>query len=277
MKRLPSNREQLFTWFTHKLRYIISAKQHVEAWTLIDEACQRYEDLQHTKPITYAELLDRQAYVLGRWGDHQDAQSKKEPDQTTTKHLQEEAFRHWQEAVEVHQKCIDMLRRCERFSSPIEQSHIRFKRARLLNDLAYYRRCIGQLEEAKQAMGECLQLKELRFAGTNSLAVSYGDYGQLLGQLGYYQDALAYSDRALQIVQKIIDNGDISSLQEKGMQLVDKGKLLLLLGHLDEAKTFFLEGISLVEGTSRSVYKDHAEEGLRESLKHGTKKTPITN
>ncbi len=246
----------------HKLRYMISAKQHAEAWTLIDEACQRHEDLQHTKPITYAELLDRRAYVLGRWGDHQDAQSKKEQDKASAKNLQEEAYRHWQAAVEVHQQCIDMLRRCERFSSPVEQSHIRFKRARLLNDLAYYRRCIGQLEEAKQAMGECLKLKEVGFAWTNSLAVSYGDYGQLLGQLGYYQDALTYSDRALQIVQKIIDDGDTSSLQEMGMQLIDKGKLLLLLGHLDEAKALFNKGIDLVEGTSRSVYKDHAEEGL---------------
>ena len=247
----------------HKLRYLIGAKQYAEAWTLIDEACRRYEDLQYTKPITYAELLDRRAYVLGRWGDHKDAQSKKELDKTSAKKLQQEAYRNWQEAVEVHQQCIDMLRRSERFSSPVEQSHIRFKRARLLNDLAYYRRCIGLLEEAKQAMGECLKLKEVGFAWTNSLAVSYGDYGQLLGQLGQYQDAVAHADRALQIVQKIIDDGDTSAMQEKGMQLVDKGKLLLLLGHLDEAKTLFKEGIELVEGTSRSVYRDHAEEGLR--------------
>ena len=247
----------------HKLRYMTSAKQYAEAWILIDEACQSYENLQHAKPITYTELLDRRAYVLGRWGDFQDAQSKKEPDKASAKKLQEEAYNHWQNAVEVHQQCIDMLRTSERFSSPVEQSHIRFKRARLLNDLAYYRRCIGQLEEAKQAMGECLKLKELGFAWTNSLAVSYGDYGQLLGQLGYYQDALTYSDRALQIVQKIIDDGDTSSLQEKGMQLVDKGKLLLLLGRLDDAKAHFIEGILLVRGTSRDVYKDHAEEGLQ--------------
>src|SRR6266516_517636 len=247
----------------HKSRYLTGAKQYTQAWSTIDQVCSQHEDLQYTKPITYAELLDRRAYVLGRWGDFQDAQEKKEQDEILAKKLGVEAYHHWQEAVEVHQQCIDMLRKSERFSSPVEQSHIRFKRARLLNDLAYYRRCIGQLEEAKQAMGECLKLKEAGFAWTNSLAVSYGDYGQLLGQLGYYQDALDYSDRALRIVQKIIDDGDTSSLQEKGMQLVDKGKLLLQLGHLDEAKALFSEGISLVEGTSRSVYKDHAEEGLR--------------
>lgn len=247
----------------HKLRYLISDKQHAGAWSVIDEACRRYEDLQYTKPITYAELLDRRAYVLGRWGDFKDGQSKKEQDKIAVKNLQEEAHHYWQEAVEVHQQCIDMLRKSERFSSPIQQSHIRFKRARLLNDLAYYRRCIGLLEEARQAMEECLKLKEAGLAWTNSLAVSYGDYGQLLGQLGHYQDALIYSDRAFQVVQKNIDNGDTSAQQEKGMQLVDKGKLLLLLGRLDEAKELFTEGISLVEDTARSIYKDHAEEGLQ--------------
>lgn len=247
----------------HKLRYLIGAKQYPEAWSLIDEICRQHKELQYTKPITYAELLDRRAYVLGRWGDFQEAQAKKERDEVSIKKLIVETHHHWQEAIEVHQQCINMLRKSERFASPVEQSHIRFKRARLLNDMSYYLRCVGQFEEAKQAMGECLKLKEAGFTWTNSLAVSYGDYGQLLGQLGYYQDALAYSDHALQIVQKIIGGGDASMLQEKGMQLIDKGKLLLLLGHLDEAKTLFNEGIELVEGTSRGVYKYHAEESLK--------------
>ncbi len=247
----------------HKLRYLTAAKQYTEAWSLIDEACHRYESLQATKPITYAELLDRQAYVLGRWGDHQDGLSKREKDEASAEKLREEAFCHWQEAIVVHRQCIELLRQYERFSSPIEQSHIRFKRARLLNDLSYYERCTGQLAEAKQAMEECLRLKEAGYVWTNSLAVSYGDYGQLLGQMGLYQEALTYSTRALEIVEKMIDEGNESSLKEKGMQLVDKAKLLLLLGRLDEAKALFNEGIHLVEGTSRSVYKDHAEEGLR--------------
>lgn len=247
----------------HKLRYLTTAKQYAEAWSLIDEACRRYENLQATKPITYAELLDRRAYVLGRWGDHQDGLYKREEDEVSAKRLREEAFCYWQEAIVVHQQCIELLRQYERFSSPIEQTHIRFKRARLLNDLSFYERCVGRLEEARQAMEECLRLKEAGYVWTNSLAVSYGDYGQLLSQLGYYQEALIYSNRALEIVEKMIEEGNESSFKEKGMQLVDKAKLLLLLGQLDEAKALFLEGIHLVEGTSRGVYKDHAEEGLQ--------------
>ena len=247
----------------HKLRYLITAKKYDEARLLIDEVCSQYEYLRETRPTTYTELLDRRAYVLGRWGDFQDAQAKKEQDKAEATKLREEAFRLRQEAVTVHEQCIALLRQYEFFASPIEQSHIRFKRARLLNDLAYYQRCTGHLEEARQAMKECLKLKEAGFVWVNSLAVSYGDYAQLLGQLGNYQEALAYSDRALQIVQKLIDDGESASYEEKGMQLIDKGKLLLLLGQLDEAKSLFEEGARLVKGTSREVYMPDAEEGLR--------------
>ncbi len=247
----------------HKLRYLTLGKQYAEAWLLIDEVCKRSEGLQNTKPITYAELLDRRAYVLGRWGDFQDAQAKKVQDEVEATKLREEAFRLRQEAVTVHEQCIALLRQSELFASPVEQSHIRFKRARLLNDLAYYQRCTGRLEEAKQAMQECLKLKEGGFVVAGSLAISYDDYGQLLGQGGSYQEALTYSNRALQIIQKLVVEGHGSAAREKGMFLVNRGKLLLQLGQLDEAKSLFEEGIHLVKGTSRDVSAAAAEEGLQ--------------
>lgn len=247
----------------HKLRYLTLEKKYAEAWSLIDEICERQGDLQYTKPITYAELLDRRAYILGRWGDFQDAQAKKEQNEELAATLREETFRLRQEAVTVHQQCIALLRQYERFASPIEQSHIRFKRARLLNDLAYYQRTTRQLEEAKQSMKECLKLKEAGFVVPGSLAVSYDDYGQLLGQLGSLQEALAYSNRALQIMQKLVDEGQSSAPREKGMFLVNRGKLLLLLGRLDEAKALLREGADLVKGTSRDDSAAAAEEGLR--------------
>lgn len=248
----------------HKLRYLVGAKQYAEAWAIIDEACSKYQHAQDTKHITYVELLDQRAYVLGRWGDYQDALIKKDPEGGLANEQRAEALRLWLEAGDVHQQCVELLLQHERFASPIQQSRIRFRRARLLNDLSYYRRCAGRLDEAKLAMEECLGLKEAGYTGKNSLAVSYGDYGQLLGQLGYYREALAYSKRALPIVQQLIDDGDNSVVKQKGMLLIEKGKLLVLLGLLDEAKALFLEGSRLVVGTARDVYKEHAEEGLRQ-------------
>lgn len=253
----------LFHIVYHKLRYIINDKHHAEAWKLIDEICKKYADFQNTQPTTYVEMLDRQAYVLGRWGDYKDTLAKKEVDEVSVKKLYEDAFRLRKEAVVVHQQCVELLQQHERFASPMEQSRMRFKRARLLNDLSYYQRTTGDLEAAKQSMKICLKLKEAGFVVPSSLAVSYDDYGQLLAQLGNFQEALLSSDRALQIVQKLLDSGQYSVLKEKGMLLINKARLLLLLGKLDDASAFFLEGIPLVEGTSREASATTAVEGLR--------------
>ena len=250
----------------HKLRYLVGARQHEEAWAVIDALCTRYHHLQTQVPITYAELLDQRGYVLGRWGDYEDGLVKQDSEGSQARQLQTASLVHWQEAGDVHQQCVELLFQRERLASPLQQSRIRFKRARLLHDLAYYRRCAGQLEQAKKAMEACLCLKEAKeakYTGKNSLAGSYGDYGQLLSQMGHYQDALRYSDRALLIVQQLIDEGDQTVAKQKGMLLVEKGKVLLLLGRLTEAKALFLEGSRLVAGTSREVYRDHAAEGLR--------------
>ena len=247
----------------HRLRYLTSAKQYAEAWALIDEICKKYEGFQSSHPTTYTELLDRRAYILGRWGDHLDALAKEESNTPAAKKLQEESFRLRQDAALGHQQCVSLLQQNERFASPIEQSHMQFKRARLLNDLSYYQRVTGNLEAAKQAMKECLKLKEAGFVVPSSLAVSYDDYGQLLGQLGQYQEALTYSYQALEIMQKLIDIGQNAASKEKGMLLINRGKLLMLLGKLDEAKALFSEGILLVKGTSRDDTAASALESLR--------------
>jgi tetratricopeptide (TPR) repeat protein/transcriptional regulator with XRE-family HTH domain len=253
----------IFHLVHHKLRYLITDKHHAEAWSLIDEICKKYEGFQSAQPVTYTDMLDRRAYVLGRWGNHQDALAKKETDEARARKLQEDAFRLRQEAVEVHQQCVELLQRQERFASPIEQSHMRFKRARQLNDLSYYQRTTGDLEAAKQSMKECLKLKEAGFVIPRSLAVSYDDYGQLLSQTGNFHEAMTYNDHALQIIQKLLDAGQNSILKEKGMLLINRGKLCLLQGKLDDAKALFIEGIPLVEGTSREVSAATAIEGLR--------------
>ncbi|MGH2480316.1 MAG: hypothetical protein ACRDHW_11730, partial [Ktedonobacteraceae bacterium] len=156
-----------------------------------------------------------------------------------------------------------MLQQCECFASPIEQSRLRFKQARLLNDLAYYQRCIGQLEEAKRSMEECLRLKEAGYVVPISLAVSYDDYSQLLSQLGAFRAAMSYNDRALQIAQDQVATGSRSAVREKGMFLINRGKLSLLLGQLEQAREVFEQGIPLVEGTLRDESVVVAREGLR--------------
>lgn len=235
----------------NNLRILILQDQCMRALTYFEREFSRYEYLQKTDPIAFIDLLNMRAYVLGRWGDSQAAQGENE-----------EAHRNRQACVDVHMQCLLYMNQYEPSVSPLPRNYMLFKRARYLNDIAFYQRSLGHLEEAKQAMRECLDIKERELTLPGSLAVSYGDYGQLLGELGHFQKALSYSNRALQIIQKMIDTGLSSFQKEKGMQLIDRGKLLHRLGRLNEARACFEEGIPLVEGTSRRYSAMAAKKGL---------------
>lgn len=236
----------------NELRLHLMKDQYEDAWKLINSHYLHYESLRESDLIVFIEFLERRAYVLGRWGDAKDAEG-----------LKEEATYLRQACVDENLECLALLGQCESSASPLQMSYILFKRARHLNDIACYQHSLGHFEEERQALKECLDIKERGLTLPGSLAVSYGNYSQLLGELGLFQEALIYSNRALQIVQKMLDAGLSSFSKEKGMHLIDRGKLLLLLGCLDEAKACFEEGLSLVEGTSRRYSVASAKSGLQ--------------
>lgn len=235
----------------NELRLLIMKDQYEDAWKLINDKYPQYKNLREIDPLTFTEFLELRAYVVGRWGDAQDAGG-----------LKEEATRLRQACVDENLQCVAILGQCELSASLLQQSYILFKRARHLNDIACYQHSLGHLEEEEQAMKECLDIKERELTLPGSLAVSYGNYSQLLGDLGFFREALVYSGRALQIVRKLVDTSLLFQ-KEKGLQLINRGKLLLLLGHLDESKACFEEGIPLVEGTSRRYSVVAAKKGLR--------------
>lgn len=236
----------------HQLRYLVGQKRYSEAYSLIKEECTRNEDLQRSDPTTFVELLDRQAYVTGRWGDYLDAVGE-----------QEKAFQFRQEAVDIHRQCVNQLRRYEYFAPPLLQSHILYQKARMLHDLSFYERAIGD-DKAMIHIEECLTIKEAGYSVPGSLAITYDDYAYLLAKQGKYQRALYYSDLALQLTQRMVEAKLSAATSQKGMLLVNRGKLLLQLKRFEEAQVHFAAGKSLVEGTSRHDLSFlAAETGLR--------------
>ncbi len=236
----------------HQLRSLVDQKRHSEAYLLIKEEGDRNEDLRRNDPITYVELLDRQAYVAGRWGDHLDAEGERE-----------KAFQLRQEAVTIHLQCVAQLRRYEHFAPPLLHSHILYQKARMLHDLSFYERVLGD-KKAMIHIEESLSIKEAGYSVPGSLAITYDDYAHLLAKQGKYQQALHYSDLALQLTQRMVEAKISAASSQKGMLLVNRGKLLLQLKRFEEAQIHFAVGKSLVEGTSRhDLSLPAAEAGLR--------------
>ncbi len=235
----------------HRLHSLMGQKCYSEAYSLIKDECNRSEDLRRNDPATYVELLDHQAHVAGRWGDY------------LAEGEQEKAFQLRREAVNVHRQCIDQLRRYEDFAPPLLQSHILYQKARMLHDLSFYERVIGD-DKAMIHIEECLSIKEAGHSVPGSLAITYDDYAHLLAKQGKYQQALHYSDLALQLTQPMVEAKLSAASSQKGMLLVNRGKLLLQLKHFEEAQIHFAVGKSLVEGTPRhDLSFPAAEIGLR--------------
>jgi hypothetical protein len=236
----------------HQLRSLVEQKKYEEAYALAKDKCGLYKDLQDKDRIAYIELLDRQAYVAGRWGDY-----------LASKGEQEKAFRLRQEAVDIHRQCINQLRSYEYFVPPLLQSHILYQKARMLHDLSFYERVLGD-DKAMIHIEECLSIKEAGYTVPASLAITYDDYAHLLAKQGKYQQALHYSDLALQHTQRMVESKISAAPSQKGMLLVNRGKLLLQLKRFEDAQVHFAVGKSLVEGTSRhDLSFPAAEAGLR--------------
>jgi tetratricopeptide (TPR) repeat protein len=246
----------------HQLRSQIRQQCHSLAYSLIKEECHRNEELQRSDPITYVELLDRQAYVAGRWGDFLEREGDFE-----------KALKLRSEAVQIHQQCIDQLSLHEDFAPPLLHSHILYQKARMLHDLSFYERVLGD-EKALIHIEECLSIKTAGYSVPGSLAITYDDYAHLLAKQGKYQQALHYNDLALQLTQPMVEANLSDASSQKGMLLVNRGKLLLQFKHFEDAYIHFTVGKSLVEGTPRHDLSFPAAEAGLSSLEEERRVNP---
>jgi transcriptional regulator with XRE-family HTH domain/tetratricopeptide (TPR) repeat protein len=242
----------------HYLRHLVLQRQFADAWACIEQTCAQYHHLQDSDPIAYAELLDQQGYIAGRWGD----------DLHQLSNRTDEAASHWQKAVHIHTACHDLLLRCEKAVPSLRASDLRYKRARILHDTAFYQRCLGDLDQALATLHSCLALKEQGYSLPTSLAISYDDLAHLLVTRGRDQEALTYSDRALALVQpERAGASHRAARRTQGMLLINRGELLARMGKWEEARAVLAQGLPLVEGTSRAYATVKARK-LLEDIQH---------
>jgi hypothetical protein len=233
----------------HLVRYHVAHRRFEDAQALLDRAQEQYVEANALDPLTHAVVLAIRAYLYGKWSE-----SPSIPE--------EEAKRLKEACVEVYGQGIVLLRGGEQPASPVEKSTIRFRLARFLNDSAYYQRALGRLEEARTALEESLAIKRQGFTLSGSLAVSIGEYAQLLAASGRFQDALVQSDLALEKIQKLCDRNHPSARKTRAMLLAERAQILLLLGRLEESKPLFERALPDLN-ESRRAHLDMVQRGLQ--------------
>lgn len=207
----------------------INAKRFEDAQRLFDGAFERLSPYLAGNGDLHASLLERQAYLAGRWGDWLKEHGE-----------QDAAHALLDQALALYQQCTDLLA-VEENRPDLERSIRQKRRARILNSLGYRLNGFGRYEEAKRVIEQSILLKKQGFTEIGALASSYGEMAQAQAGLGCFQEAFRYNDLALEEVRRLARAGHKSSQEELWVYLVERGKLFWLIGRPDQAEQLLSE------------------------------------
>lgn len=230
-----------------------NALHFAEAQEILDHTFARHTHLEQTDPHQFASLLVKRAILLGSWSTY----AKEQKEEERAQDLREQA-------ITLYRQSIATWKRIEEQGTPGKQSASRYNQAWFLNDLAYYLRQQGRLDEALMAIEQSLALKCAGYTKPGSLAAAYGEKAQILAASGRFREALHFDQLAVkQIQQEALATGNSFVQSEIWVYLAERGQLYLRLGRLEEAQVLFEEA-SANMSDDRHTYRDLAEAGLAE-------------
>jgi tetratricopeptide (TPR) repeat protein len=129
--------------------------------------------------------------------------------------------------------------------------------------LGYHLNRIGQHEKALQITEQAIILHEQGFGQTGVLAASYGEKSQILMELGRFQDALQFDEKAVAETRRCAEAGYGPSWEEVWIYQVNRGRLYLRLGRIDEAEKLLQEALPHIPAYRRT-YRMFAKQALDE-------------
>ena len=132
-----------------------------------------------------------------------------------------------------------------------------------LSYLGYHLHRAGQHEEALQVIEHAITLQEQGYAYVGVLASSYSDKSQILMALGRFQEALLFDEKAVAEIQRCADAGYGLAQEEIPIYYVNRGRLYLRLGRVDEAEQLLEEALHHIS-KNRRKYRMFAQEALEE-------------
>jgi tetratricopeptide (TPR) repeat protein len=237
---------------THHLMLCAMIASHFEEAQTLFEAC--YNRLGSLLPLDVdleTSLLEERAMLLRRWSTRLEEQG----DVKGAKSLREEG-------IAVYRRCCDLIANSQE-SSSLQRNCLMKRLSAFLNCLGYQLNRNGQFEEALQAIEQSIALQEQGYVQFGGLAAAYGEKSQTLVELGRFQEALLFDEKAMAEAQRCADTGHTYSQEEVWIYAVNRGRLYLRIGKVDEAECLLLESCPKIHAR-RSIYRMLAKEALEE-------------
>jgi tetratricopeptide (TPR) repeat protein/transcriptional regulator with XRE-family HTH domain len=224
-----------------------------DAESLLNTCCARITSANPSQIDVdlQASLMEKQGWLLATWSEYEEEQG----DTQRAKALREQA-------IAVYRRCYTLLS-VPGVQTPLKESVIKKRIARCYNNIAYHLNRLGLFEEALLNVDQSLALKEQGYVQLGSLAASYGEKSIALAGLGRFQQALYYDEKAYADLERHIRAGHTHLQPDKWMYQVNRGRLYLTLGNIDEAEKLLREALLNVP-LRRNMYKMRANEAIHE-------------
>jgi len=235
----------------HLMVYHMNGLRFQEAQDLLDACYRRLAPFLQTDVDVQSSLLEKRALLLGTWSEFAQEQGNKEE----SRELREQTIACYRECSALLEDSGEAL--------PLLKGVFKKRLARSLNDLGYHLNRISAFTEALQVLDQSIALKEQGLVEPGSLAASYGEKSQALAGIGRFQEALLFDEKALEVVQRLANAGHTPSQEEVWIYLVNRGRLYLQLGRVDEAEKLLREALPHIH-PRRRMYRMFAQEALEE-------------
>ncbi|HET9921997.1 MAG TPA: tetratricopeptide repeat protein, partial [Ktedonobacteraceae bacterium] len=167
-----------------------------DAQAILDIYRSRLESRRGTRLVPHSSLLQKQALLLGRWCEYVEEQG----DAQKARVLREQAIALYRQRV--------TLLSSQKGRSPLKRGLRNRGLASCLSYLGYHLARIGQYEEALQVIERAIDLQERGYAYVGVLAASYSDKSQILIELGRFQEAMLFDEKAFAEIQRCVNAGD---------------------------------------------------------------------
>lgn len=173
-----------------------------------------------------------------------------------------------EQAIECCHRCQDILQtHIAAENAPLASSISKKRLARSLTNLGYYLNRAGRYEEALDAINRSLALKEQGYVQPGSLAAAYGEKSQILAALGRFQEAIQCDTQAMDAIFQQARVGHASWQDDIWIYRINRGRLYLRLGQIEEAEQLLREALPHVDPQlypKRGIYSMFAHDALRE-------------
>lgn len=229
----------------------INAQRFEEAQAVLEIYLTHLESGGMSHMIQHSSVIQMRALLLGMWCEYAEEQGETQK----ARALREQAIAIYRQG--------DLLLSTEEGRSPLNRNIRKRRWANWLNYLGYHLNRMGQYEEALQAMERAIALQEQGYVYVGGLAASYGEKSQILMELGRLQEALQFDEKAIAEVQRSADAGNALSQEDGWTYQVNRGRLYLRLGRVDEAEQLLREALPHIHARRR-MYRMFAEEALAE-------------